>query len=80
MDEEEDYFLDEEGLNELKIDEVEYRIKKAVDMLREVVDIVHISVSWNNDIDIYTDGCGGILSRKGLCEHYVQRVKEEFDI
>jgi len=83
FDEEGNEFIEEDFLQILKMEEIDYRIAKAINMLKDVADIIHISISWEEEdtgTNIYVGGHGNTLARKGMCEHYINRVKEEWQL
>ena len=60
-------------------EEIEFRVKKAVQMLIEVCPNIQINVSWSNkggDTEYYHRGFGDIFSRVGNAELFVTTTKE----
>ena len=85
MDEEneEDFFLDEEAIDDLTHEEIEFRLKQALDLLRNVCRSVNISVMYDTKVmgeTVVHEGFGTDFNRKGMVQHYISTVDNTWGI
>mgnify|MGYP003626119359 CR=1 FL=1 len=69
--------LDTDSLAQLRFEEVEFRIRKATEMLSSVCDNVQIGVSWvdpdNGETQLYHYGEGNTIARVGTAQHFINQ-------
>tara|TARA_Y100000310_G_C20638300_1_gene792451 strand:+ start:1258 stop:1542 length:285 start_codon:yes stop_codon:yes gene_type:complete len=71
--------LDRDGLAQLRFEEAEFRIQKAIQMISSVCDNIQISVSWvdpdNEQTQVLHLGEGNVMARLATAQDYIDQYK-----